>query len=256
MNGAEPGVGDLADTVAVIVPVLRRPHRAAPLFDSFAAATPLGRLVFICSPDDLAERDACLAVPDADVIVTNWPGGTPGDWAKKINLGYRHTTQPWLLCGADDLVFHHSWFENALAAVGGDGAKIGVVGTNDLANPRVTARKHSTHPLVARWYADRVGTLPWDTGGGKMGGGAGHVVVECYSHNFVDNEVVGYAKAMRAWRFAERSWVEHQHPSWGTAPSDAVYTLGRAGWDRDRALHRSRARMWEDRRLAQRTKRR
>lgn len=230
------------------MPVLRRPHRAAQVARSAADATPDGRVLFVCSPDDPEETAACVAT-GADVLIVEWPGGSPGDWARKINAGYRHaSSEPWVLCGADDLVFHPGWFEAAMVAVADD-PTVGVVGTNDAANERTMDGRHSTHPMVARRYADEKGTLRWQDDAGGVHGGPGHVVVECYRHNFVDDELVGVAKARRAWRWVQGAVVEHQHPSWGTAADDEVYQLGLAGWKADRMLHAKRQQMWNGRRL-------
>lgn len=235
----------MADVV-ILVPVLRRPYRAAHVAASAEYATPEGRVLFICSPDDVIEQRACEDT-GCDVLVVDWPGGERGDWARKINAGYRATSEPWMLLGADDLVFHPGWFQAAMDCLPPDGVghRVGVVGTNDLANRRTMTGVHSTHPLVARWYADERGTLTW----GDDQGGPGHVVVECYRHNFVDDELVGTAKARRAWQWVQDARIEHRHPTWGTAPDDEVYALGREGWRADKTLHRKRAVMWTGRRI-------
>jgi hypothetical protein len=46
--------------ILVIVPVLGRPHRVAPLLASLRANTPadLFDVVFVCDPDDVDEHDA------------------------------------------------------------------------------------------------------------------------------------------------------------------------------------------------------
>jgi hypothetical protein len=78
--------------IAVLIPVLDRPHRAQPLADAFREATTVPyRLVFLCSLGDDAEYDACNATGELTLRVP-WAAG-PGDWARKINHGYRHTTE-------------------------------------------------------------------------------------------------------------------------------------------------------------------
>jgi glycosyltransferase involved in cell wall biosynthesis len=216
--------------VVIVVPVLRRPHRAAPLVESVAAATPEPhRVLFVASPDDLAEQEA-VKHAGADLLVVDRPAG-PGDYARKINAGVRATNEPLILFGADDLHFHPDWLPEAAAFLND---RTLVVGTNDLGNRRVLAGKHSTHPLVARSYIEQHGTID----------GPGVALHEGYHHNWVDNEFCATAQRRRVWAFARRSVVEHLHPSWEKAPDDAVYRLGRRSFERDREYFRERRRLW------------
>lgn len=216
--------------VVAIVPVWQRPWRAAPLAESFAAATPGGRLLFVCSADDGAEREACQAT-GCDVVTVPGPRAS-GDWARKINAGYRASVEPLMLLGGDDVAFRAGWHEEVAnaAALG-----FGVVGTQDLGNRRVLAGQHSTHPVVARWYADEHGTVD----------GPGAVVSECYDHNAVDDELVETARARGAWVFCNAAVVEHLHPNWGKAEPDDVYVVGRRHFHADLALLERRRHLWE-----------
>lgn len=219
-----------AAAIVALVPVLRRPARAAPLVESFAAATtPPYRVVFVCSPGDQAEIEAVRAT-DATLIVAPFEVG-PGDWARKVNLGYRSTTEPLMLLCGDDIAPRPGWADEVrrAAALGW-----GVIGTNDLGNPQVMAGATSTHPVVARWYADQHGTID----------GPGRVVDEGYRHNFVDDELVGTARVRGAWCFCANAVVEHLHPSWGKAQFDEIYTLGRSGFEVDRARFWKRRDLW------------
>lgn len=229
--------------VLVVVPVLRRPRRAAPLAASLAASVEqveLG-LLFVCSPEDDEQIEACDALrrpenaPEGLVsigyAVIDWQVG-PGDWARKINFAYRLSLEPWVFTGADDLCFHPGWADRALEIAEQTGA--GVIGTNDLGNPRVTSGKHSTHSLVARAYADERGTVD----------GPGAVVSEVYAHNFVDDELVATARARGAYAFAADSRVEHLHPNWRKSRTDDVYAIGEATFHEDRIRFARRRRLW------------
>lgn len=219
----------MADT-AVLILVLRRPDHVAPVLESLLASSDPGRFhpVFIASPGD---RDEHAAVRDAGadlLILPEEPGR--GDYAKKINLGYRETTEELIFTGADDLRFHANWLDYALAKLSGR-SRIGVVGTNDLGSRRVMRGEHATHSLVSRRYADE-----WGTADQK-----GQVLVEVYHHNFVDDELVHTAKIRAAWAFARASVVEHLHPHWGKGKLDATYRLGLKDFEMDRQVFRSRA---------------
>lgn len=219
-----------AAAIVALVPVLRRPARAAPLVESFAAATPPPyRVVFVCSPGDQAEIEAVRAT-DATLIVAPFEVG-PGDWARKVNLGYRSTSEPLMLLCGDDIAPRPGWADEVrrAAALGW-----GVIGTNDLGNPQVMAGATSTHPVVARWYADEHGTVD----------GPGMVVSEAYAHNFVDDELVETAKARGLWAFCNTAILEHHHPNWGKGEMDWVYALGREGFESDRWQNELRSRLW------------
>lgn len=219
-------------TTLIIVPVLRRPHRVAPLLESIDAATPEPhRVLFVASPEDEAEQKA-IAAAGADVLVLDSPAGR-GDYARKINLAYTVTDDPLLFLGADDLCFHRGWLEAAVAAMTGD---VGAVGTNDLGNARVVRGDHATHFLVTRAYADR-GTIDEP----------GKILHEGYCHNFVDDEFLATARLRGAVAMAPESHVEHLHPNWGKAPHDETYERGQAGFEVDRRHFNHRRHLWGQR---------
>jgi hypothetical protein len=185
-------------------------------------------VLFCLSPHDLLVLGEVEQAGREHIMV---PYQRCGDYARKINTGYRHTTQPLIFCGADDLLFHAGWWQAAVAQLG-DG--IGVVGTNDLGSPRVMAGEHATHSLVTRVYADRHGTIDQP----------GRILHEGYEHEFVDDELVGTAKHRQAWAFAADAHVEHLHPNWRKAPTDRLYQQQGARMRRGRALFERRQRLW------------
>lgn len=216
-------------TIAILVPVLRRPHRAAPLVESIEQTTPEPhRVVFICTEDDLYQQEAVVST-GAELLVL--PGARlPGDYARKINLGYRETTEPLLFLAADDLRFHPGWIPKAVAHL--DDC-VGVVGTNDLTNRR-TRHGHSTHSLVTRAYIDEFGTVDEP----------GKVLHEGYQHNFCDDELVQTAERRHAYVHAVDCHVEHLHPIGNKASFDEIYELGQVGFESDRTLFLRRQRLW------------
>lgn len=222
--------------IAVVIPVLDRPGRVAPLMSNIAATTTVPyRLLFVASRSDDAEIVA-LKHARADFVINHQRVGR-GNYAKKINQGYRETDEPYIFAGADDLLFHPGWAEAALQKFC-DG--IGVVGTNDLGNARVMRGEHSTHSLVSRSYADELGTID----------GPGAIYAECYHHQFCDDELVGTAKMRGAWAFASDSHVEHMHPycrdrrGKPKAEMDATYQRGLSTTRTDSQLFRKRRVRW------------
>lgn len=214
--------------VAILVPVLGRPHRVAPLLESIEAATPEPhRVMFLTSRDD-----------DATVAAITAAGGThqsiddPGTYVRKVNAGFAAADEDVFFAAADDLDFHPGWYPAAVAKLV-DG--IEVVGTNDLGNPRVVAGRHATHNLFTRRYIEDAGGTVDHTG---------QVLHEHYRHWYCDDEFVGTAQARGVWAFAADSVVEHLHPEFGKADTDATYELGRAHNAEDRRRFRSRRHLW------------
>jgi hypothetical protein len=230
--------------VVILVPVLARPDNARPLVRSIHAATEdvAHRILFLVSPGDQRQLKACHD-SGVDVLVTDWEGGSRGDYARKINLGYRETTEPWLLMAADDLRFHAGWASEAVAV--GERYRVGIVGTNDMGNPRVKRGTTSTHPLIRRFYIDECGGTP---------DGTGDVLHEGYHHNFCDSELVDVAKARDCWAFAPRSYVEHLHPHWGHGALDDTYRHGLRHFHDDGRLFVQRSRLWTTRRQTARAR--
>lgn len=207
--------------LTVLVPVLGRPHRVAPILDSALAWTPDAEVLFIADPDDTEELVE-LEAQGASWITVD------GGYAKKIHEGVAQTDAPLIFTGADDLLFHPGWFETAKARLV-DG--IQVVGVNDL---RHRAKpEQATHFLMTREYAN----LPCvdDTPGPFFQG---------YVHNYCDRELVDTAKNRNAYAFASASHVEHLHHLDGKAPLDDTYLKGNESFRRDTLTFRERSRMW------------
>ncbi len=226
----------------VIVPVWGRPELLAGLYDSLADTTPCDwRLRLIVSPNDpagLTDLHSVLTAmggggfrPGLVVHVAPWEGGTPGDYARKVNMGYLLGDAPVLFLGATDIVFQPGWWRPIARAIA-EGAQ--VVGTNDGSNPRTMSGRHSTHTAVTRDYVDRLGTADEP----------GRVLHEGYWHEFVDDEFVATAKARHVYAHATDSRVEHLHPNWGKRPADASDARQPDRMAQGRRLFESRMHLW------------
>ena len=194
-----------------------RPAKLTPLVENIAEVTPEPHTVYFIATPELAHA---AHLPDSAQVILD----DGASWAKRINLGYRETSEPYLFLGADDILFHPGWLAAALAVM-----DEGVVIVNDLHNP------HGTMALVARTYADR-GTID--------GPGLLH---EGYRHNYVDGELFGTARSRGRLVECPESVVEHLHPAAGKAQDDWVYEIGRAAWDDDTALYNRRHHLWAGR---------
>jgi glycosyltransferase involved in cell wall biosynthesis len=220
--------------VAILVPVLNRPHQVARLLDSIEAATPEPhRVLFLATYGDDDEISA-IAAAGAQVWLLN----EPGTYVRKINAGFAVCDEDVFFAAADDLAFHPGWYPAALAKLTG---RCEVVGTNDLGNRRVQAGRHATHNLFTRRYIEqRGGTVD----------GPGLVLHEGYHHWYCDDEFVETARHRGVWRFARSSVVEHLHPLFGKGDMDDTYTLGREHNAEDRVRYRERRHLWMRERAA------
>lgn len=212
--------------VAVLVPVLGRPHRVRPLVESFRAATSEidARLYFVAQRSDGPELEAIRSAGLEPILVDD----VDRSWAKKINRGMAATTEPWLLLGADDLAFRPGWIDSIRDLLGSHG---GVIGTNDLGNAATVRGTSSTHPLVRRLYAQIFGTADEP----------GKVLHEGYDHNFPDSELVETAKCRGLYVHRRECVVEHLHPLWGKGTADPIYHMGQRNWHVDQALYHRRS---------------
>lgn len=224
--------------IVVLVPVLNRPHRVLPFLESLYASTeePPG-VLFLCSPGDDLEIETIQQTSE-DLMVVPWLPGN-GDYAKKINLGFRRTEEPFVFTAADDLEFEYGWAEAALAVA--ERTACGVIGTNDDANPLVKRGKHSTHSLVRRHYVERWGAT-WHDGPGVL-------LHEGYEHQWVDTELVAVAVERGQWAFSNRSVVRHLHPMFAkNVAMDDTYRKALGGASHDKGLFLERQALAKPRR--------
>lgn len=210
---------------AVVVPVMRRPHQAAPFMASLRASTGLATVYAVADEDD---PDTAAAWEEAGATVLIRPGSA-GTFAEKCNIGYQRTSEPYVFIAGDDARFTAGWLDHAQHVARQTGAK--VIGTNDTVNPRVVAGEHATHILFDREYLDDVGGS-WD--------GPGVLAHEGYAHWFVDDEVVFASKQRGVWAMAIQSVVPHLHPMFTGGVQDEVYELGQSHAAEDRKAFEAR----------------
>lgn len=217
--------------ITVVVPVLNRQKNVAPFLNSFLANTPKDRaeVLFVTSNSCQDEINEIKKFEGPIHI-----GIAPDEvlsWAKRINWGINYSENntkldspsTWVLCAADDVVFHPNWLEEAEKAAKDFN---GVIATNDLGSHAVMVGQHATHPLVSRKYVKEQGTVDE----------AGKFLHEGYRHNYVDLELVATAKKRNAFKAALDCKVEHFHPSWKKAEWDNVYQIGQDHLNQDRQL--------------------
>ena len=212
--------------LTIVVPIYLRTKNIERMLASVQATVPDAEVLFVVTSDDPARREL-----PSFVEVDGW-AGQPGDWSLKQNFGYRCSSRPFIFTGADDIVFREGWYD-ACHAVIADG--IGVVGTVDDLNGRTLTGDHSTHSLVARWYANDPGGA-WGEPGGIFHTG--------YVHEYADDELVQVAKLRGAYAHAFDAHVSHIHMLADASLDDDTYRHGRSRTPISRTLYRRRSRLW------------
>jgi hypothetical protein len=212
--------------IDILVPALGRPQNIPPLMESLEVTSEPYRVIFICSPGDDEQIDACFKA--AETRIAPWPAGR-ADFAKKINWAYGFTTAEWIFQAATDVKFHLGWDVAALSVAERTGKQ--VIGTNDLHNPQVKRGMQSTHTLFARSYIEEWGGTFDSTG---------KVFSTRYDHQYVDLEFCQTARQRDCWAFAKQSIVEHLHPHWGLAEHDETYEKATRQSLADRRLFQQR----------------
>lgn len=208
------------EEVDVIVPTVReRVGNIRTLAETLRASTGLARLVLVV--DD--EEHALEVKEFGDTVIC------PGKFPVKVNAGFAASSAPWVKVVGDDVRFRPGWLDHAQLVARLYSAK--VVGSNDLANPRVMAGDHATHWMVSREYVESEGAS-WD--------GPGVLCHEGYRHWFTDDEIVTVAKQRGVFQASLASIVEHFHPLVGKAESDDVYERNDRYASQDRDLFRKR----------------
>jgi glycosyltransferase involved in cell wall biosynthesis len=218
--------------VAVLIPVLNRPHRVEAVLTSVRSSERDVMLqpLFLVNADDHDELFSLRSAEAPYWIVDS--ERRRGDFARKTNVGVSHTTAEWVFAGADDLLFHPGWADEAIRVADESGKRF--VATNDLGNGVVIKGEHATHPLVHRSYIEECGTIDED----------GKLYHEGYDHQYVDNEATETAKCRDEFVAASRSCVEHLHYLWRKGENDDVYRLGQSQGRSDQAIFLGRRILW------------
>ena len=215
--------------VTVLIPVLQRPDNAKKVADSIRQTSDC-HIMFLCSPNDQEEIEACKATGERVEIMPCL--NSKGDYAKKINYGIEVSDTDWVLMAADDLKFYLGWYDYAVPYIQ---QGFQVIGTNDLHSPRVTNGSHSTHSFINKGYVERFGLID---------GTLGKALFEGYWHEYVDDELVGTAKARNTWAFSFESRIEHLHYMYGLAEADTIYLMQQMRMRKSLDLFLERQKLW------------
>jgi len=231
-------VPEATEEVAIVVPVAHRDNAFTFMDSLMASLTPGQRervwVHVMTDTNDAATKaswDAQALHYDNVIVDQHRYLREMGSFAEKVNRAFEVSDEPWLFIVGDDVRFHPGWLDQAMEV--SHGPNVHVVGTNDLGNAAVMAGEHATHLFISRAYVEHLGASL---------DGPGIVCHEGYRHWYVDNEIVELAKKRKVWAPCLASHVEHLHPLFRKGAMDAVYAIGQAAAETDRALWQQRHR--------------
>lgn len=204
-------------SVAVFIPSYKRPKQ---LFSVIAQLHAVSPSVEVYPVVEAWDTDSHIG----NYIINEF---SPS-YAGCINTAYKKTKEEYFFMGADDLYFHPGWLEEVMKV-----AFEGVIGTNDLHNPDVLAKTHSTHSLVSRKYIQTYdGTIDHS-----------FPVLYEYKHNYCDTEFILTARKRGKFVMSDAQ-VEHLHWAWGLSQKDETYMKGFNADREDRATFEQRSHLW------------
>ena len=202
---------------AVLIPAMR-PHLFEGLAQGIETTAGPAKAYFMVGTPEGEKECSRLGV--------SWFRDEGGTWGERLNYMAQHTTEPYLFLGADDVIFHPTWLNEAQAKMGEND---GIVFVADRQNPS------GTLALVSRMYLNQwSGCLDQPD----------VLIHPGYHHNFSECELREVGNVRKRCWLQHMATVEHVHWLTGRAEKDEVYELGQSRWDDDERLFRERAAMW------------
>lgn len=209
-------------SVAILIPILNRPHRIEPLLKNIEEATPEAHSVYFAASDQ-------ASIDELDRLGATYIRDEGDTYANRINALAAQCSESYYFLAADDYLFHLSWLTEAMRMMDQHPNSSGVIVVNDTYNAAGTAF------LVAKSYVQELGAVLDEPG---------HVLASVYLHQYCDDELRSTARFHNRYLSAKESIVEHLHVGNGKAPMDETYRLGEATATQGREMYSSRAHLW------------
>ena len=210
----------------ILIPTMR-PERMDSIYKNLRESTKLNfKLFFILEAEDFEHYKNLKR--NYHIILNKGSKSYTG----AINSAYKQVSSEYFFTGADDLVFHLNWLENAMPLLN-KGCE--VVGTNDLLNRYVKAGQHATHFFVKRSYIENVGGVIDNS----------YPVLYEYNHNYCDTEFIETAKKRGVFYPCLSSIVKHNHYTVGRSKFDSVYKKSNETKEIDKKKYEERSLLWK-----------
>lgn len=202
--------------VAIFIPTYKRPSEMIRVYESVSEATPEEHEVYFVLEADDSESLALATVNNYSFVINEGEFGYP----ESINTAYHKTDEHLFFMGADNLIFHPNWLENAFNWFG---KGVEVVGVNSLHDIRVEIGETAKNCLVKRSYIKR------------FSGVVGNENTVLYNYPYYMEEFVETAKARGMFLSAKRSIVEVPITIDDTSPKEGfeLFEERRKVWEQE-----------------------
>jgi len=212
-----------AGKVAIFVPTVDRPEKVERLLKSLEESTPREDYqVYVMTKNQdtlaVAKKYGATSVLDVNDDIR---------CATRMNYLLKHTKEPFIFTGSDDIIFRKDWIYEAKQFIA-KGYKI--ISVNDRFNP------NGTNFLVERKYIEEhSGCLDVK----------GVLFYPGYQHNFCDTELIASAKKRNVFAYAVKSIVEHEHWLNHKRQLDHSDMWARARFEIDKKTFEERSKLWK-----------
>jgi len=190
--------------IACLIPTFQRTHKLQGLVKNFFKYSKVSNLYFIAETTDF-DTIEWLKSKKLNYFVVS------GEYVEAINYGYKHTKEPFIFCGADDIEFTKDWdvkllknFEDQNIHVTG--------GVDDWVISQSEA--HISYPLIRRSYVEKQGSCM---------GQKGIIYNTCYQHYHCDIELEQVAWSRGCIKVDTSVTIKHNHFINKKAENDATY---------------------------------
>lgn len=126
--------------IATLVPTYKRADKLEKFASDFHKNSVESNLYFIITPDDTESRDELLRLGETFLTVE-------GEYVSAINYGFDMTSEEFVCCASDDVVFNKGW-DTTLLEMAKDTTKHIFGGIDEWKVSRTL--KHISHPLIRR----------------------------------------------------------------------------------------------------------
>lgn len=212
--------------IAVLIPTFGRAARLPDLVKNFRDNSSEAELYFVVEPNDLDTLRALTDLKENFFM-------SAGEYVECINKGVAETKEPFVFCGADDIVFSPDWDKKLLKTM--QDPSVNVTGGTDswLCS---TSGIHVSHPMIRRSYID-------DEGGSFNTPGT--LYYPGYHHYQCDIELEQVAHARDCFKLTEGVLIEHNHIVMETAEDDDTYKRSRLLLEADTDTYNKRKARFE-----------
>lgn len=215
------------DTIAILLPTIGRSERLDAVVKNIHETTTTPHKIYlICERFDLESiKKASLLHEECMEVNTN-------GYVAAINVGYRSSTEPFVFCGSDDIVFEPEWDIKMLKVF--EDKAIGIVGAKDEWTISKTG-KHASHFMVRREYIVKQSGVMDERN---------VIYSSAYIHIMCDIETEQTAMKRGAFAMSD-AFISHKHWFMGTAKKDATYQRAMDAQHHDMTSYNARRNKFE-----------